>query len=412
MLPVFTVSSTGATARSYPDILADIQNDYRSIYGSDIYIDNDSQDGQWLALLALGFYNTGQAALAAYNSFSPTTAQGAGLSSNVKLNGLLRDVSTNSTASVRCTGSQGVDVSGLLIGDNVGLNTQWRLPGAPGSATVVIPGAGFIDTTGTCTVQGDVAAAPATLTVILTPTLNFQSVTNAAAATEGAPVEDDATLRGRQSVSTAQPAQSPMASIVAEVGNVSGVQRFTGYENQTGVADANGVPGHSISIVAAGGAVQDIVNAIGLKKGPGGGTYGTTTGTYVDQKGISKPINFFVLALTPIYVSISIHPLPGMGYVSTTKALIQAAVADYLNNNDIGESVYYTKLFTPANLDGESAMNTTGMTELQLEALNDSYNITAMTIGTAPAPVGVADIPIAFNAAASGVIVNIVITEV
>ena len=61
-------------------------------YGSDAVLTPDSQDGQLLAVFAQAIYDNGQALIAIYNSFSPATAQGAGLSSLVKINGLARDV--------------------------------------------------------------------------------------------------------------------------------------------------------------------------------------------------------------------------------------------------------------------------------------------------------------------------------
>src|SRR6185503_10030857 len=95
-----------------------------------------------------------------------------------------------------------------------------------------------------------------------------------------------AELRARQVVSTALPSLSVMDGTVGAVANVTGVTRFKGYENDTGSADVNGIPAHSISIVAEGGDSQEIADAIARHKTPGTGTYGTTSVTTYDAQGV------------------------------------------------------------------------------------------------------------------------------
>jgi hypothetical protein len=48
-----TIDGTGISAPDYPSVLAQLQDLYRGIYGSDVYLEPDSQDGAFLALLAL-----------------------------------------------------------------------------------------------------------------------------------------------------------------------------------------------------------------------------------------------------------------------------------------------------------------------------------------------------------------------
>ncbi len=72
--------------------------------------------------------------IAAYNSFSPGFAQGAGLSSIVKINGIARKVPSNSQCVVTIVGQAGAQITNGIIGDNLNLGTQWALP-----ALVTIP---------------------------------------------------------------------------------------------------------------------------------------------------------------------------------------------------------------------------------------------------------------------------------
>ena len=158
-----TITSTGISAPSYADIYQSLQASFQAIYGSDSYIDPDSQDGQMLAIFAQAMNDANNATIAAYNSFSPTTAQGTGLSSNVKINGLKRLVPSNSTVNVTIVGVAGTTITNGIVGDTAG--NQWALP-----ASVVVPGGGSIVVTATCTAPGAINAAPATVTSIVTPT--------------------------------------------------------------------------------------------------------------------------------------------------------------------------------------------------------------------------------------------------
>ena len=71
-----SVTATGISAPPLEDILGSLQASYRSIYGSDAYLEPDSQDGQWIAILATAFNDCNNVAIAVYNAFSPSSAQG------------------------------------------------------------------------------------------------------------------------------------------------------------------------------------------------------------------------------------------------------------------------------------------------------------------------------------------------
>jgi len=372
------ITPAGISAPSYADIFAELQYLYWSIYGSDADLDADTQDGQFLAVLAQAIYDNNQLAIAIYNAFSPTFAQGAGLSSLVKINGLARRSPSNSSAVVTVVGVAGTSINNGLIGSQLGANTQWALP-----ALVVIPVGGSIDVTATCTQPGNFAAGAGTLTAILTPTRGWQSVTNAEDAIPGLPVESDADLRQRQAVSTSLPAMTTLESIYAAIANLSGVGRLMVYENDTDVADGNGIPAHSISAVVGGGDVQQIAAAIASKKSPGTGTYGTTVEVVVDDNGVPDTIRFYELTLVDIKVEVDITAQ--QGYVSTTGDALVAAVAAFISGLAIGEDSYLSRLYSPANSGG------TG--------LGATYVVTAIKQART-GPVEPADVAISFNEAA------------
>lgn len=363
------ISATGIVAPTYAVILAYLKDSMRSIYGSDIYIDDDTQDGQWLGIIATAIHDLNDAIIAGYNSFSPVSAQGVGLSNLVKLNGMRRLVPSNSQVVVDIVGVAGTLITLGQIAD--AQNTRWSLP-----PTVVIPDAGTIAVTATAVDAGSVAASPGSLTQIVTPVRGWQTVTNPASATPGEPVEDDSVLRQRQSVSTSIPASSIIDATLGAIKNLPGVGRATIYENKTGTTDANGIPGHTISAVVEGGDAQTIANTIALYKTPGTGTFGTTSEIVTDPKGIQSVISWYGLSLVDVQVLVQLSA--ETGYVSTTAGLISASTAQWLSTLAIGADSQISKLWSPINLTGDSATTATGQTQAQLDALGATYDAKAI----------------------------------
>lgn len=366
-----TISSTGISAPAYSAILGSLTASFQSIYGADIYTAPDSQDGQWLAVLAQIINDGNQADVTTYNGYSPSYAQGAALSSQVKINGIRRDVASNSTAVVNIVGQVGTVISNGVVADSN--SNLWTLP-----ASVTIPGSGTIAVTATAMVQGAITAIPGALSNINTPTRGWQSVTNPNAAVAGDPVETDAALRQRQAVSTSLPAQTPLQAIISNVANTPGIGRNAIYQNDTGATDANGIPARSIAVVVEGGDVETIAQTIAAKKSPGTGTYGTTDETVFDPSGVPITINLFELSEIGILTQITIVPMTG--YVSTTGTLIVNAVVAYLSGFAIGQDSLLGKLFGPANLAGDAATNSSGLTQAQLDVLSNTYNLPVTNI--------------------------------
>ena len=116
-----TVTAQGISAPDYQTILDTLTSYFRQIYGSDAYLEPDSKDGQMVALVALAVHDANNTAIEIYNSFSPTTAQAAALSSNVKINGITRKVATNSTADLLLTGTAGTTITNGSARDKNGI---------------------------------------------------------------------------------------------------------------------------------------------------------------------------------------------------------------------------------------------------------------------------------------------------
>ncbi|ELL1557349.1 baseplate J/gp47 family protein [Escherichia coli] len=384
-----TVTAQGISAPDYQTILDTLTSYFRQIYGSDAYLEPDSKDGQMVALVALAVHDANNTAIEIYNSFSPTTAQAAALSSNVKINGITRKVATNSTADLLLTGTAGTTITNGSARDKNGI--IWNFP-----ASVAIGVDGTVLVTATCANSGSVAAMAGTITTINTPTRGWVSVTNPAAATVGTPAETDAELRIRQSQSVALPSITPFEALDGAVSNVTGVTRHKLYENDTGSEDGNGLPPHSVAVIVDGGDVTDIAQAIRGNKGQGTATHGTTSVTVPDKYGNPHVIKFSRSSDVPVYAMIKLKVFTG--YTSQIGQQIQQAISGYINSLMIGDSVLLSRIYSPANLGVVSGGNAR------------YYDIQELTIGKSPGALSSSNIDIRYNESASCTPENIVIT--
>lgn len=383
------LDETGFHYEDYPTILQWLKDEYKAIYGADVYLEADSQDGQFLAIEAKAMYDTAVLAASIYNSFSPASAQGVGLSRVVKINGIKRQTATKSTVDLTIGGTVGTVIINGVAQDTLG--QKWNLP-----ASVTIPLAGTINVTASAVEDGAITAQAGTITKIYTPTLGWQTVTNALAATPGAPVETDAELRVRQTGSVALPSLSVFEGTKGAVANVSGVTRSEGYENDDDVADADGIPGHSIAMVVEGGDNTEIAEAIAEHKTPGTKTYGTTSVTVNDRYGQPNVINFYRPTTVQIKVQVQVTALAG--YTTGYDTLIKAAVAEAINALKIGADVILSKLYVPANLPGTEEGSTYNIIDIQIAKVGDAF--------------GTSNVAILFNEAAACLEANVTVVVV
>lgn len=351
------IDSTGYHFADYPTILEWLKGKYREIYGEDTYLEADSQDGQLLAAQAQAMYDAAAVGGSVYNAFSPATAQGTGLSKNVKINGLTRRAATHSTVDLTIVGQAGTVLNNCVAIDE--LDQKWDIPDG-----TTIPGGGSIVVTATAQEIGDIEAAADTVNRIFTPTLGWQSVNNVAEATAGIPVETDAELRGRQQVSTAIPSLTVLEGQVGAVADLTGVIRVRGYENDTDAPDIHGIPEHSVELMVLGGDTDEIAETIARKKTPGTGTFGTTSVVVTDSRGMPLTISF--TRPTQAVITVRITLAAQDGWTTQTEPKIAEAVAATINAFGIGNAVLLTKLFAPAYLFGQPESETFDIATIEL----------------------------------------------
>ena len=385
--PVFNVTENGIKAPSYAEILEYFKEKAKTIFGQDVDLDADTQDGQLIAIFAQAISDVNAQAIATYNQFNPNTAVGVGLASAVKTNGIKRQEATNSTVDLVLIGQAGTVINNGIASDDAG--TNWLLP-----EQVVIPVSGEITVTATAEEVGDIEASPNTITQIVTPTLGWQSVNNPNQAVVGVAVETDAQLRTRQARSTELASVSLWEGIIASLLNLEGVTRVSGVKNDEDATSDEGVPGHTVAMIVDGGDVDEIGKTIFLKKGEGVGTFGTTQTTYIDTYGFPNVIKFSRPTIVNVYVTLNITP--ASTYLSTAADEIKSRIADYINSLAIGEDVNIARVLASAVKDCDTGMD-------------DRFEVSSITMGESSGSQSAASIPIEWNEAAACDVSNITV---
>lgn len=381
------IDDAGLHIPTYADIRDDLVEQFKSIYGQDIYLENDSQDYQMISVFALKTYDTMQLLQIVYNNRSPKTAVGTGLDSLVKLNGIRRKEASHSTCEVILTGTQGTTIAAGVVEDEAG--NQWTLP-----ENIVFTGS-TMQVTATCETLGAIEAAAGSINKIVNPQKGWTAVTNNDVAIPGKPVETDEQLRYRQTLSVAIPSRNMLESTIAGIASVVGVTRYRVYDNDTNETDANGSPGHSIAAIVEGGTDDDVAEQIYLRKGPGGGTYGTIEVTFTASEGSNTTIRFSRPSYVGIDVDIKIKP--ATGYTTIIYDAIKSNVENYIKALEIGDDVTVTGMLTAIS----AAIS---------NASRPSFILQEITLNKTGSTAGTADIAIAYNEAAQ--VGTVTITEV
>jgi len=382
------IDETGLHLPTYSDIRDDLIEQAKTIFGQDIYLENDSLDYQMISAYAAKDYDCMLLLQSVYSSKGPNTALGTSLDSLVKLNGISRKGSSYSTCSVILTGIAGTVIANGIVAD-VNLNS-WNLP-----ESVTIGEDGTVTVIATSEIAGEILAGVGDITTIVTPTYGWTAVTNSVVATSGVSVETDSVLRARQAISAARPSLTVLEGTKGSIAEVLGVTRFVVYENDTGAADSNGLPAHSLTAVVEGGADADIAQAIYNKKGVGCYTNGTTSVQVTDAYGYVNTIRFYRPSYVDIDVAISVKGLSG--YTSQTTLDIKNALVSYLNSLEIGDDLAISSLW------GASLATISDLSK-------PTFSITSVTAAKHGQVKGTSDIVIAFNEVTRGNVANITVT--
>lgn len=401
------VTEKGYEAKRLADVLTDAADDMRTIVdpvSGETLQPNFEEEDPAMQVVQVPLEGVGlawEAMQLAYQQFDPRKAVGPALAGLVQLNGITKLDAFNSTVTENLFGTPlQLIPAGQLVAD-VNNTNQWAT-----LADVTLDALGVGSVTVQCTVSGPIAAAPGTLTRIVTPYPGLSSVSNPLAASLGRDVETDTELRQRQKLSTMAPAASPVESVYGNLANVAGVTYARVRQNNTLSVDSNGIPGKSVAAVVVGGTDLDIAQTLLARTGVTAEWFGSSSMTLFDVQGEAyvvkwtRPTPMLVyIQMTIQVVNPGIFPADGLQQIKDAIKLYAKGGAPALGIDDgfsetgfpPGAAVIWSRLFTPINF-------------------IPGHRVISLFIGSAPDPTLENDIDVPWNQFAEFTDANIVIT--
>lgn len=279
------ISNTGLVIERLDAILTRLSQSMRDIYGQDINLNADTQDGQFIGILSQGVADFNEVLAGVYAMSDPTTAVGRWLDIQLKYVGLERNRATFSYLNdVQFTVVNNTIIpEGYTLTDENG--TEWTT-----TNTATSTGTSLVMQLRSVEVGAFHLASGKPLTP-KTIVLGVQAVTTTSDSVLGRLQESDQSALARflrsYSINNLDDREGTEAALLA----LTDVRDAKVYENYTNATDANGVEAHSINAVVLGGVDEDIALQILKKKAVGCGLQGSQTVTLF-YEGMDRVIKF------------------------------------------------------------------------------------------------------------------------
>lgn len=389
----YGISNEGFKRKRLDLLLEELNDEVKSIFGSNFNVSPESPDGQVNGTISESNANLWEIAEESYNAFNPSAVTGATQDNLYQLNGIVRLSATSSSALLTISGTQSTVIPAGSLVSTSDTNVQFST-----ESEVTIPAGGTVGVQALAIETGPISALAGTITTIDTPITGWASVTNSSDAQVGTNEETDVEFRARREQSVARDAQAIIDAIYAEVRSVTGVTQTTVLENDTNTGpDANGLPAHSVHVIVVGGNDQDIGEAIFVKKTLGATPFGSTTVQINDDQNIPHDISFSRPVQIPIFVEVNLttfsnYPVDGDDQIK--QAIIDYAEGTLITGRGflLGGDVIHSEIYTPINT-------------------IQGHTVDSMFIKTSFPADQTADIPIAVGETSQFIITNITVNS-
>jgi uncharacterized phage protein gp47/JayE len=328
------LDATGLTVETASEITSALTTGLQGIYGADINVDSNSQDGQTIGIYTQGGVDVRELLVEINASFDPDQAVGIQLDQRCAINGVVRVAGTYSIFPVDITVSKTVNLQGLDSQANSATGTGFTITDGQGNNVILLDSTEL--TAGTTTLDcraqaiGAVSIAINTLTTAVTVVNGVTAVNNSSAAISiGQDEETDVQLRVRRGRSVAITSTGYLNGLEAALAAITGVISAACYTNRGDTADGNGIPAHGIWCIVDGGANTDIEQCIVGKINPGTNMKGSVSVPYTSPSGQVTDILFDRPIAENLYLKFTIKTtVTGFSF---NVAGIKAYIADNLS---------------------------------------------------------------------------------
>lgn len=363
------LTDAGFRRPTYAELLDALEYKARELFGAQANLTVRSPLGAFLRIYAWVLNLLFSCLEDVYNSRFVDTAVGSSLYNLGRAIGLRILGAQKSVGYLTFTGDNEIEVpKGFLAETIAGIQYTTLISGVIRNGSVTLPA--------TAVVAGpDGNTAEETISNITNPKSGIYSVTNAKPFEGGRNTETDAEFRKRYYLSVDFAGGVNIDAIVAEIyENVGAVIAVTGEENDTDYENENGLPPHSIEIIAYGGLDEEIAAAIYNRKAAGVQTYGNTEVDVITAAGTTKPISFSRPSPVNVWVKVfnlvtnKNFPLDGIEQIK--QGIVAYIGADTRGGLNIGQSVICVTLPTevlrvPGVVDFDLQISSDGVTYSQ-----------------------------------------------
>jgi uncharacterized phage protein gp47/JayE len=265
------ITVEGLKVQTLDEIITELEAEFKSIYGNDINLDQNSPDGQLINILSQQKSDLLDVITQVYNSFDPDLAEGAALDARGAINGVVRNAGTYTVTPVSVTVDRAVDLEGLdtspeapfTVADSSGNEFQLME-----SVSIAIAGTAVLNFRSSVT--GAIGVQIGAITSMVTYVVGVTGINNPSVATIiGVDEETDANYKIRRQASTALPSTNSLDSMIANLLNIDGVTDAIVHENYTSSPDIYDTPANCIWAVVEGGADDDIAQVIYAERSAG-----------------------------------------------------------------------------------------------------------------------------------------------
>lgn len=316
------IGNNGIVVQDLTDIKNDLIAKFKTIYGADINLEQNSPDGQFINLLAQEKKDILDLCVQYYNNLDVDRVIGIPQQILYKLNGLTIKAFTYSYVYVNVTVTAPVNLDGISTtnidnADATGYTVvdtngnRWILATGTTSSTVSLA-AGTHTLNFRAADLGAITALPNTITTMETVIAGISGVNNPANNyVTGGVGESDAEFRIRRNKSVTVPSQGFDDSLEAQLLNLTNVTQAKVYNNRTN-STVDGIPAHAVWVIVQGGSADDIGRVIYANIPPGIPMHGTER---VDVEraipGTYETVYYDLGAIEPLHVNITIKAISG-----------------------------------------------------------------------------------------------------
>lgn len=388
-VPSPTFGANGFIAPAESDILNGAILDLNAAFGANFNPALNTPQGQLASSLAAILGDQNAVFLYLASQTDPAYAAGRMQDAIGRIYFMTRIPGSPTSVTCTVTGNNGTVLPvGTLAQDQAG-NTYSLVNAITFTTAAPSQSASFANT-----VNGPIPCPAGTLTIIYQSVAGWNTITNPADGVLGADVETRQAFELRRQQSVAVNSVGSLDAIQAALLAVPGVLDAYSTQNNTASAKTIGgvsIPANSIYCAVAGGAAQDIGNAIYSKAPPGIPTSGTTAVTVKDtQAGYATPypsytVNYTAAASTAIYYAVTLAN--SVSVPSNAATLVQNAIVSAFAGGDggpharIGSTLYASRMYAPVAAIGSWAQ----IVDIYIgTAANPTANSVTMNIDQVP----------------------------